>query len=248
MDPLHFTIGGSLAIPGLVRVPPPFGPPRDAVRAILAAQARLSREPMHEAQGAHLHPSSTQWRRRMTVVAAGVACTVTAALIGSYTGQHRQPVFYFDQAQVAAIAQPSMPPVPLKVPLIEATHTIAPQQDAAHIAVTKAVAEAAPEVPVQPAVAASDTPAASIVPDAPSVDTPPLVKPPGQRALAWAKGRKPTPAAVATVARPATLAYAEPKVVDSDHAMSNPAAIISSHLTPGTSARIALQRHTRLTD
>ena len=80
MDSLNFTIDGHLGIPGFVRVPPPFGTPSNAVRAIQVAQACLPGDPLSGIQSdACRHVQSTQWRLRLTVAATGVAITVGAA-------------------------------------------------------------------------------------------------------------------------------------------------------------------------
>ncbi|MDF6847256.1 hypothetical protein NLQ76_25145, partial [Escherichia coli] len=52
----------------------------------------------------------------MTALSIGMACTLAAALLGWQTGQHRQPAAELDQTTVAALAQPTAPPVPLEHP------------------------------------------------------------------------------------------------------------------------------------
>lgn len=222
MDSLNFTIDGHLGLPGFVRVPPPFGTPRDAVRAIKAVQAGVLGNPPPEKMPSD-DGRQEQWRLRLTVLAIGTACTVAAALAGWHTGQHRRPVTHIDQAALAAIAQP---PAPTVVPESLPVET----------------AENAPVSATQPAALADNPPA--IAPAAPAVAQSP-VKPAKPRTLARAAGRTTT---ATTAAHRAVSAYEEPKPVETYRAMTDTAPIISSYLAPGTSVRIELQRHTRLTD
>ncbi|MCO5401336.1 ribonuclease E [Ralstonia soli] len=214
MDSLNFIIDGHLGLPGFVRVPPPFGTPRDAVRAIKGALASTSEGPQPQMQsdaGRHV-----RWRRRLTVLAIGAACTVVAALTGWHTGQHRQPVSHFDQATLAAISQPPAPiAAPERLP-------------------TTAVQSADPVDEGGPAVAT----AAHVVAQA-AVKT---VKP---RTSARAIGRA---AAPKPPARPAAPVRAKPTAIETYRAMADTAPITSGYVAPGTSVRIELQRHTRLTD
>lgn len=239
MDSLNFTIDGHLGIPGFVRVPPPFGTPRDAVRAIKAAQARMSGK---QAFGAH--PDGMQlppvpWRQRLTVVAIGVACTVAAALVGSYTGQRRQPLPQVDQAPIAAIAQPPASTVPSVMLPIDAVpagmadeHLATPAEASA-----TAPATAAPSA-TTPADSAAEPHSAPATAQSPAkIDKP--------RTLARASGRTAAPVAPA---RPATSTYEDSQPVESYRAMTDSFPMASGYVAPTEPVRIELQRHTRLTD
>jgi len=109
----NFTITGDLGLPGFTRVPPPYGTPRDAARAIRATLAQVHSDERLAAAEAARQLQRTQWRQRLMVMAIGVVCTVIAALIGSNTGQRRQPPPRVDHAP--ALAQSTVPSVPAKV-------------------------------------------------------------------------------------------------------------------------------------
>ena len=239
MDSLNFTIDGHLGIPGFVRVPPPFGTPRDAVRTIKAAQARISGKPTlgTHPEGVQLAPAP--WRRRMTVIAIGVTCTVAAALVGSYTGQRRQPLPHFDQAPIAAIAQPSASVVPSATPAVDAAPTEVGNE---HVATRTEASATASATAAPPATAAADSPVVSLT--APAAAKP-SVKVDKPRTLARVSRHT---AAPVTSARPATPTYEENKPIESYRAMTDAFPIASGYVAPTEPVRIELQRHTRLTD
>lgn len=213
MDSLNFIIDGHLGLPGFVRVPPPFGTPRDAVRAIKVALASTMDDPLPEMQ--RDAGRQVRWGQRLTVLTIGAACTVVAALTGWHTGQHRQPVTHFDQAALAAISQP---PAPI----------------AASASLPITAAQSPDPADKAPAVVT----AAPVVAQAPVKTTKP-------RTPARPIGRT---AAPTQPARLATPVHEEPKAIETYRAMADTAPITSGYVAPGTSVRIELQRHTRLTD
>lgn len=223
-------------MPGFVRVPPPFGPPRDAVRAINAAQARASRKQTPATWAVGRQPPSAPWRQRLTVVAIGVACTVTAALIGSHTGQRRQPLPHFDQASVRAIAQAPAPIASPEMLPVEAVRPVPANENAARPAKIAAVATA------PSASAAADSPAIAYA-ALTAAQSPAKVDKP--RTLAKATGRTVTSDAPT---RPATSTHGESEAAETYRAMTEAPPISSGYVVPGAPAHIDLQRHTRLTD
>lgn len=239
MDSLNFTIDGHLGIPGFVRVPPPFGTPRDAVRAIKAAQARMSGKP---ALGAH--PDGMQlppvpWRQRLTLVAIGVACTVAAALVGSYTGQRRQPLPQIDQAPIAAIAQPPASTVPSVMLPVEAVPAELADD---HVATPAEASAIVPATAAPPATTLAEN-TAEAHPAPVTAQSPAKIDKP--RTLARASGRTVAPAAPAY---PAISTYEDSQPLESYRAMTDSFPIASGYVAPTQPVRIELQRHTRLTD
>lgn len=235
MDSLNITIDGHLGLPGFVRVPPPFGTPRDAVRAIQAALARKSGDQVARTQSEAGQPvQQVQWRQRMTLLAIGAACTVAAALTGWHTGQHRQPVTHLDHATWAAIAQPPAPTVAPESLPVEVAPSVA-TRESMEIASTPAT---------QPAELADDVPALSTAAPIVVAQTPAKAAT-KSRTLARAVGRAAAPAAVA---RPAAPVYEEQKPIEIYRATTDSPPIIPGFVAPDTPVRIELQRHTRLTD
>lgn len=213
MDSLNFIIDGHLGLPGFVRVPPPFGTPRDAVRAIKVALASTSDDPLPEMQSGA--GRQVRWRQRLSVLTIGAACTVVAALTGWHTGQHRQPVTHFDQAALAAISLPPAPTAaPASLPMTAAQSADPVDRGPAIVTATPTVAQAS-------------------------------VKATKPRTHARTIGRTTAPT---QRARPATPVHEEPKAIETHRAMADTAPITSGYVAPGTSVRIELQRHTRLTD
>ncbi|MGM3274025.1 hypothetical protein [Ralstonia sp. 24A2] len=237
MDSLNFTIDGDLGLPGFVRVPPPFGTRRDAVRAIHATLARVEDEARLATAAVERHALRARWRQRLTVVAIGVACTAVAALIGLHTGKRQHPLPHVDQVQHAAIAQV---PTPSASPEVFATDT-APAVAAG--ATADRLEAAAGKTEAVPAVTAAATPQTQAAP-APALSKP-LATATKPRTLARGAGRT---AAPVTPARPAARTYDAPVAIESYGALDDATPATSGFVTPGTSAHIELQRHTRLTD
>ena len=114
MDSLNFTIDGDLGLPGFVRVPPPFGTPRHAVRAIHATLARAEDDARLAAAATAHQVSRAQWHRRLTVLAIGVAITITTAVTLNVIGaqmrdggrqQRRNTAYYAAEAGVISAQQ-----------------------------------------------------------------------------------------------------------------------------------------------
>ena len=243
MDSLNFTIDGDLGLPGFVRVPPPFGTPRHAVRAIHATLARAEDDARLAAAATAHQVSRAQWHRRLTVLAIGVACTVAAALVGSHTGKRRQPIPHIDPAQYAAIAQAPVPSVPQDAFAADTAPSVAANTAADKDEAAPAKTEAVPSVEAPPDISVAAKPKAEAVPaPLPSKQADTATKP---RTLARATGRTAAPAAPA---RPAASTYDEPVAIESYRALDDTAPVTSGYVAPGTSVRIELQRHTRLTD
>lgn len=234
MDSLNFTIDGDLGLPGFVRVPPPFGTRRDAVRAIHATLARVEDDARLATAAAERLVSRAQRRRRLTVLAIGVVCTMAAALIGSHTGKRRQPLPHGDQAALAQAPVPSASP---EVFATDTELTVAAGATADKIEATTAKTEAVP------AVTATATSQTQTVP-APALPKPPAAttKP---HTLARHAGRM---AAPVTPAQPAARTYDAPVAIESYRAMDDAAPVTSGFVVPGASVHIEQQRHTRLTD
>lgn len=244
MDSLNFTIDGDLGLPGFVRVPPPFGTPRHAVRAIHATLARVENVAQLAAAATTAHRvSRTQWHRRLTVVAIGVACTVAAALIGTHTGKRQQPLPHIDPMQYAAVAQAPVPSAPQDALAADTAPSVAANTAADKVEAAPVKTEAVPSVEAQPDISVAAKPKAEAAP-APVLSKLPdtATKP---RTLARATGRTAGPVAPA---RPAVTTYDEPVTIESYRALDDTAPVTSDYVAPGTSVRIELQRHTRLTD
>ncbi len=239
MDSLNFTIDGHLALPGFVRVPPPFGTPRDAVRTIKAAQARVSGKQAPEAHPDGVQLLPTPWRQRLTVVAIGLACTVAAALVGFHTGQRRHPLPQVDQTHMAAIAKPPTSAVPSAMLPVDAVSTGVADK---HAAAPTEASTTAPATAAQPATTLADS-ATGAHPAPVTAQSPAKIDKP--RTLARASGR---PAAPAAPARPATSTYEDSQPIESYRAMTDTFPVASGYVAPTEPVRIELQRHTRLTD
>ncbi|WP_104655206.1 hypothetical protein [Ralstonia insidiosa] len=244
MDSLNFTIDGDLGLPGFVRVPPPFGTRRDAVRAIHATLARVEND-ARQASAATAHQVSRARRhRRLTVLAIGVACTVAAALIGSHTGKRQQPIPHIDPTQYAAIAQAPVPSAPQNALVADTAPDIAANAANAatdRVEVAPVQTEAVPSAEAQPDINVAAKPKAEAAPVLSKLADP-ATKP---RTLARATSRTAAPAAPA---RSAAKTYDAPVAIERYHALDDTAPVTSGYVAPGTSVRIELQRHTRLTD
>lgn len=244
MEAPNFIIDGHLRLPGLVRMPPPFGPALDGARPSAATQGSASCDPVARTCGDAGTAHHGQWRQRMTALSIGMACTLAAALLGWQTGQHRQPAAQFDQTTVAAIAPQTVPPLSLEhAPASQAASTEtnhAPESEA--VATTVAVADVvhAPNMTFdEPEVAA---PVVAAV--APAVTKLP-VKPIRPRTLAQAVEPAPTPP---QLQRSPVLHDEAPATIEVEWAMTDAAPVTSAYAAPGTPVRIELQRHTRFTD
>ena len=241
MDSLNFTIDGHLGIPGFVRVPPPFGTSRHAVRTIRSTLARIQDDEQLVMAETERRALRAQWRQCLTVVAIGVACTAAAALIGSHTGKHSQPARHIDPVQHATIAQAPVPSVPSSVMAVmaeDAAPTVAASTDSDPAKIEVGQTPEAQSNIIAPA------------DDAPKMQTAPVLvkspdKPMKPRTLARTSDHT---AAPAVAAQPATTIYDKPVPIDDYHATTDTAPVASSYVVPGNSAHIALQRHTRLTE
>lgn len=238
MDSPNFIIDGRLGVPGPrgARVPPPFGTPRDIIEAIEARRAAALTEDVIAALRARTKATVPTWRARLTAITVGVACTMAAALIGSYTGQqNRLPVASEDiPAPVAAQVASLQPIAPSQAPIIH-------DETAAPILV-KDSPQSPEAAPVASPVAAT-TEAASAAAQA-QMAAAPLVKP---RTLARAVGRSVpnTKKSVAPSIETSTASAASDDISVPAYAYSPP---VTAYVAPGASVRIELQRHTRLTD
>ena len=244
MESPNFIIDGHLRLPGLVRMPPPFGPALDSAQPSPAAQVSASSDPAAHTCGDTRAADRGQWRRRMTGLSIGMACTLAAALLGWQTGQHRQPAAGLDQATVAAVAPQTVPPLLL-----------------AHSAATPAAStepnEATESEGAPTAIAAADVvQAPDMAFDETEVATPVIAA--AAPAVTQLPARLGRPRPVVQAAVPATT---PPKLQRSpllhDEALAaievewpttDTAPITSAYAAPGTPVRIELQRHTRFTD
>ncbi|CAJ0807144.1 MULTISPECIES: hypothetical protein [Ralstonia] len=242
MDSLNFTIDGDLGLPGFVRVPPPFGTPRHAVRAIHATLARVEDDAQLAAAATAHQVSRAQWHRRLTVIAIGVACTVAAALIGTHTGKRKQPLPHIDPAQYAAIAQAPVPSAPQDAFAGDTTPSVAANTAADKVESAPDKTETVPSIEAQPDISVAAKPKAVAAPAPVLSKSPDTTKP---RSLARATGRA---AAPVTPVRRAATTYDEPVEIESYRALDDTAPVASGYVAPGSSVRIELQRHTRLTD
>lgn len=232
------TVDGRLGMPGLsgVRVPPPFGTSRDIIETIDARRAAALTEDVIAALRAGIKTAVPTWRGRLTAVAIGVACTVAAALVGSYTGQRHwlQPAPEDIPASVAVQVAPPQPIEPQPASLIHAETA------------TPILVESAAQSP-KAASAASDV--AANAKAAPAQTQAPIAAAPvaKRRTLARAVGRSVPKAKQSVVPSiEANTAWAKSDGIsvpaDTD---SRP---VAAYVAPGTPVRIELQRHTRLTD
>ncbi|MEV8472095.1 ribonuclease E [Ralstonia sp. UNC404CL21Col] len=244
MESPNFIIDGHLRLPGLVRMPPPFGPALDSAQPSPATQVSPSSDPVAHTCGDAGTARHGQWRQRMTALSVGMACTLAAALLGWQTGQHRQPAAEWDQATVAAIAPQTVPPLSLE-----------------HSAATPAASadpnEATESAGAPTAVAAADvvqTP--DVVFDETEVATPVIAAAAPAVTQLPARPRRPRPVAQAAVPastppklqRLPVLHDEAPATIEVEWETAATAPITSAYAAPGTPVRIELQRHTRFTD
>jgi hypothetical protein len=237
----NFIIDGHLRLPGLVRMPPPFGPALDSAQPGAATQVSASIDPAAHTCGSAGTARHRQWPQRMTALSIGMACTLAAALLGWQTGQHRPPAAEFDQATVAAIAQPTTPIVLLENPPAEpvaSAQTQEPKESETAIAAATAVARA-PDMTLDGAevtrpVIAAASPVVTQLP-AKSIRTRMLV-------------RAVEPAPTHELERPAALLDEESAFIEFESAPIDTAPIASGYAAPGAPVHIELQRHTRFTD
>ncbi|KHK56303.1 hypothetical protein PI87_11355 [Ralstonia sp. A12] len=245
MDSLNFTISGDLGLPGFVRVPPPFGTPRDAVRAIHSTLARVENDVRLATAATEHQVLRARWRQRLTIVAIGVACTAAAALIGSHTGKRQPPLPHIDPAQYAAISQAPTPSAPAELLAPDTAPAVAAGEASSGIDATpaKTEIETAPSHAGQPNITVVAKPETEVV-RTPALSTLPETAT-KSRTLARATGRTAAPVAPA---RPVAETYDAPAAIESYRTMDDTAPVTSGYVAPGTSVRIELQRHTRLTD
>lgn len=228
MDSLNITIDGHLGMPGLsrLRVPPPFGTSRDIIETIESRRAAVLTEEVLAALRIGTQSNTSAWRPRLIIVTIGVACTVLAAWLGSYTGKRYQSAPTAEQHLAAAT--PVQPPKPMTAPVISKHAAQSPADNAA---------PAAPS-PTVVATAAKPSPTTMQAKQAAA----PTVKP---RVVAKAADRPAPhttrPVIAAKLVAPATIA-------DDNVPSSTYSAPTSVFVAPGTSVHIELQRHTRLTD
>ncbi|CAJ0798192.1 hypothetical protein LMG19083_03119 [Ralstonia psammae] len=248
MESPNFIIDGHLSLPGLVRMPPPYGPPDDGAQRSTAAQASASADPAAKTCGEAGTAPRGQWRHPVTALSIGTACTLAAALLGWQTGQHRQPAVEFDQPPVAVIAQPTALPVPRDdVPAAPAasveTHEAAESAESAKSAAMTAAATAVARAPDM-AFDETEVPAPVIAAASPAMTRLP-VKPMRPRALVRAVEPARTPP---ELERAPTLHDDASADIETKLATAYIAPIASDYAAPGTPVRIELQRHARLTD
>ncbi|WP_257878180.1 ribonuclease E [Ralstonia pickettii] len=242
MESPNFIIDGHLRLPGLVRMPPPFGPALDSAQPSAATQVSASIDPVAHTYGDAGTARHGQWRQRMTALSIGMACTLAAALLGWQTGQHRQPAAQIDHPTVAAIAQQTVPPLSLE-------H--APASPAASTETKEATESEVVATTVANVVQAPD-----VVFDETEVATPVIVAAPPAVTQLPAKPRRPRPVVQAAVAastppklqRSPVLQDEAPATIEVEWATAETAPITSAYAAPGTPVRIELQRHTRFTD
>ena len=242
MESPNFIIDGHLRLPGLVRMPPPFGPALDSAQPSAATQVSASSDPVAHTCGDAGTARHGQWRQRMTALSVGMACTLAAALLGWQTGQHRQPAAEWDQATVAAIAPQTVPPLPLE----HAPASPAASAEPNEATESEVVATAVANVVQAPDMALDETEVATpvIAAAAPAVTQLP------------ARPRRPRPVVQAAV--PAStppklqgspvLHDEAPAAIEVEWSTAETAPITSAYAAPGTPVRIELQRHTRFTD
>jgi len=238
----NFIIDGNLRLPGLVRMPPPFGPPDDSAQAIVDAQQDTAPTDSAAKRCGEAGTASHElWRQRVTALSVGTACTLTAALLGWHTGQHRLPAAELDQTPVAAIAQPIASPVPLENLPSERIASMETHEEAAKSEIVTAAAVAR-----APDIAFNETEVAARVIGAarPALAQLP-VKPMRPRALLQADEPAPTPPKLEPTP---TLHDDESAAIEIELATADTAPIASGYAAPGTPVRIELQRHTRFTD
>ena len=243
MESPNFIIDGHLRLPGLVRMPPPFGPTLDNVQANAATQVSAPIDPAANTWGDAGAADHGQWRRRVTVLSIGMACTLAAALLGWQTGQHRQPAAQLDQTTVAALPPQTASPRSLDhsfaspaapVETNEATEPHAATTAAAAANVAQVTDMTFDETEVAAPVIAATPPAAT-----------PLPVKPRPRALAQAVARPPT---TSELQHTPVLHDETPASIEAEWATADTAPITSAYAAPGTPVHIELQRHKRFTD
>ena len=242
MESPNFIIDGHLRLPGLVRMPPPFGPALDSAQPSAATQVSASSDPVAHTCGDAGTARHGQWRQRMTALSIGMACTLAAALLGWQTGQHRQPAAQIDHPTVAAIAQKTAPPLSLE----HAPASPAASTETKEATESEVVATTVADMVQAPNAALDETEVATpiIAAAAPTVAQLP------------AKPRRPRPVVQAAVAastppklQPTPVLHEEaPAAIEIEWATAETAPITSTYAAPGTPVRIELQRHTRFTD
>ncbi|WP_413708028.1 ribonuclease E [Ralstonia sp. Ralssp110] len=242
MESPNFIIDGHLRLPGLVRMPPPFGPALDSAQPSAATQVSASSDPVAHTCGDAGTARHGQWRQRMTALSVGMACTLAAALLGWQTGQHRQPAAEWDQATVAAIAPQTVPPLPLEHAPASPAASAEPNEATESEVVATAVANvvqapdmALDETEVATPVIAAAAPAVTQLPARPG-----RPRPVGQAAV---------PASTPPKLQGSPVLHDEaPAAIEVEWATAETAPITSAYAAPGTPVRIELQRHTRFTD
>ncbi|CAJ0696308.1 ribonuclease E [Ralstonia holmesii] len=245
MESPHFIIDGHLRLPGLVRMPPPFGPPLDEALAIVGTQVSTPADPAAKTYGEAGATTRGQWRQRMTVLSIGVACTLAAALLGWQTRphrQHRQQAAASDQTTVAVIAQPTTPGVPhenLATEQVALIETHEPEESEAVTAAVAAVAQAPDMAMDGVEVAAPVIAAASLAVTQLPVKSIRLRK--------LVRATEPAPR-LPELEHPATPHDDESAFIELEPSPVDTAPIASGYAAPSASARIELQRHTRFTD
>lgn len=238
MDSPNFIIDGRLGVPGPrgARVPPPFGTPRDIIEAIEARRAAALTKDVIAALRAGTRAPVPGWRARVTAITVAVACTMAAALIGSYTGQRNRllPAVEDMPTPDAAQVAPLQPIAPPQAPIIH--------DETAAAMLVKDSTQSPEAAPVAAPVAAGSE-AASAAAQTPAAIAP-LVKP---RTLARVVGRSVphTKESVARPIEPSTASAASDDISVPAFAYGPP---VTAYVAPGTPVRIELQRHTRLTD
>jgi hypothetical protein len=254
VDTLNITIDGHLGMPGFsrVRVPPPFGTPRDIIQAIESRRAKALSDEVLSALAVGNQVVARGWRKhpRLTVLAIGVACTVVAALVGLHTGQHRQPLPQFEHAPPASAAQETPAPV---VPVESLDEVLMASRVSSGTVVPAPTEAAANPTAAEPmttplAMAAAPAPVAAPVVEAPAVESAaparaaPATKP---RTLARAAGRS-APRLISQNGKPVP---AMPMEAEEAPVRYTDAAPTATYVAPSMPAMtIQFQRHTRLTD
>lgn len=239
MESPNFIIDGHLRLPGLVRMPPPFGPALDSAQPSPATQVSASSDPAAHTCGDTRAAGRGQWRRRMTGLSIGMACTLAAALLGWQTGQHRQPAAGLDQATVAAVAPQTVPSLPLE-------HSPAASAETSEVTESEGVTTAATDVVQAPDMALDETEvAAPVLAAAPPALTQLPVKRIRPRALPQPVAHTKTPP---ELHRSPVLHDEAPAAIEVEWATAATAPITSAYAASGTPVRIELQRHTRFTD
>ncbi|MFX3596377.1 ribonuclease E [Ralstonia mannitolilytica] len=240
MESPNFIIDGHLRLPGLVRMPPPFGPALDSAQPSATTQVSAPIEPVAHTCVDTGTAGHGQWRQRMTVLSIGMACTLAAALLGWWTGQHGQAAAELEQATVAALAPQTVPPLSLQ-------H--APASEAASTEPNEATESEVVATPV-----AHVVPAADMVLDETKVAAPAIAAAESAVAQLPAKPRRPRPLVRAAAPTPPKLLRSPalhdeaPATIEVEWPTTDTAPITSAYAAPGTPVRIELQRHTRFTD